>query len=78
MLIKPTHTKIDTMERCRAGGRAAEARTAAEPGLVARGLVAGDRRADAGRTLFLLGLWPHVKKALPPMETWKAPMIGVG
>lgn len=41
-----------------------------------RGLVVEDRRARAGRTLFLPGPWAHAKKPLPPMEAWKAPLIG--
>ncbi|MFD9466813.1 hypothetical protein [Streptomyces sp. NPDC060027] len=49
---------------------------AAAAELVARGLVVEDRRARAGRTLFLPGPWAHAKKPLPPMETWKAPLIG--
>ncbi|MEV5433806.1 hypothetical protein [Streptomyces sp. NPDC052701] len=49
---------------------------AAAAELVARGLVVQDRRARAGRTLFLPGPWAHAKKPLPPMETWKAPLIG--
>lgn len=49
---------------------------AAAAELVARGLVVEDRRARAGRTLFLPGPWAHAKKPLPPMESWKAPLIG--
>ncbi|MFE2296973.1 hypothetical protein ACFXAW_02105 [Streptomyces sp. NPDC059445] len=44
--------------------------------LTARALVVEDRRARSGRTLFLPGPWAHAKKPLPPMETWKAPLIG--
>ncbi|CAL9344803.1 hypothetical protein [Streptomyces sp. enrichment culture] len=44
--------------------------------LVERGLVVEDRRARAGRALFLPGPWAHAKKPLPPMEVWKAPLIG--
>ncbi|MFD7136466.1 hypothetical protein [Streptomyces sp. NPDC059894] len=49
---------------------------AAAAELVTRGLVVRDRRARAGRTLFLPGPWAHAKKPLPPMESWKAPLIG--
>ncbi|CAL9345462.1 hypothetical protein [Streptomyces sp. enrichment culture] len=49
---------------------------AAAAELVKRGLVVVDRRARAGRTLFLPGPWAHGKKPLPPMETWKGPLIG--
>ncbi|MCX5008898.1 hypothetical protein OHB05_40960 [Streptomyces sp. NBC_00638] len=49
---------------------------AAAADLVARGLVVEDRRARAGRTLFLPGPWAHAKKPLPSTETWKAPLIG--
>ncbi|MEU1671117.1 hypothetical protein ABZ752_03665 [Streptomyces roseifaciens] len=51
---------------------------AAAAELLARGLVVEDRRARAGRTLFLPGPWAHAKKPLPPMEFWKAPLIGAG
>ncbi|RPK72640.1 hypothetical protein EES45_32135 [Streptomyces sp. ADI97-07] len=44
--------------------------------LSARGLAVEDRRARAGRTLFLPGPWAHAKKPLPPVESWKAPLIG--
>ncbi|WP_149824528.1 hypothetical protein [Streptomyces tailanensis] len=49
---------------------------AAAAELVASGLVVEDRRARAGRTLFLPGPWARAKKPLPPMESWKAPLIG--
>ncbi|WP_405669000.1 hypothetical protein OG379_40770 (plasmid) [Streptomyces sp. NBC_01166] len=49
---------------------------AASAELSARGLVVEDRRARAGRSLFLPGPWAHAKKPLPPMESWKAPLIG--
>ncbi|MGW2780299.1 hypothetical protein ACWC3X_03460 [Streptomyces populi] len=49
---------------------------AAAAELVERGLVVEDRRARAGRKHFLPGPWAHAKKPLPPMETWKAPLIG--
>jgi hypothetical protein len=49
---------------------------AAAAELLARGLVVEDRRARAGRTLFLPGPWAHGKKPLPPMESWKAPLVG--
>ncbi|MFI8191568.1 hypothetical protein ACIF8T_22570 [Streptomyces sp. NPDC085946] len=48
---------------------------AAAAELVARGLVVEDRRARAGRALFLPGPWAHARKPLPPMETWKAPLL---
>ncbi|MFF3849120.1 hypothetical protein [Streptomyces sp. NPDC002328] len=49
---------------------------AAAAELVSRGLAVEDRRPRAGRTLFLPGPWAHAKKPLPPMESWKAPLIG--
>ncbi|MFE2531565.1 hypothetical protein [Streptomyces sp. NPDC059371] len=49
---------------------------AAAAELTARALVVEDRRPRAGRTLFLPGPWAHAKKPLPPMETWKVPLIG--
>ncbi|MET9591820.1 hypothetical protein ABZY45_12695 [Streptomyces sp. NPDC006516] len=49
---------------------------AAEAELVTRGLVVEDRRARAGRGVFLPGPWAHAKKPLPPMEAWKAPLVG--
>ncbi|MFE1289734.1 hypothetical protein [Streptomyces sp. NPDC058751] len=62
------------VRRWNAWGPARHKAAAAE--LVARALVVEDRRARAGRTLFLPGPWAHAKKPLPPMETWKAPLIG--
>ncbi|MFF2025404.1 hypothetical protein ACFVW2_26825 [Streptomyces sp. NPDC058171] len=50
------------------------AKAAAE--LLAHDLVVEDRRPRAGRRLFLPGPWAHGKKPLPPMESWKAPLIG--
>ncbi|MFD7551874.1 hypothetical protein [Streptomyces sp. NPDC059816] len=50
------------------------AKAAAE--LLAHDLVVEDRRPRAGRRLFLPGPWAHGKKPLPPMEAWKAPLIG--
>ncbi|MFD5555362.1 hypothetical protein ACFWIA_16170 [Streptomyces sp. NPDC127068] len=44
--------------------------------LLAHDLVVEDRRPRAGRRLFLPGPWAHGKKPLPPMESWKAPLIG--
>lgn len=49
---------------------------AASAELLAAGLVVEDRRPRAGRTLFLPGPWAHAKKPLPPMEVWKAPLLG--
>ncbi|MFK0256586.1 hypothetical protein [Streptomyces sp. NPDC090445] len=49
---------------------------AAAAELLAHGLAVEDRRARAGRTLFLPGPWAHAKKPLPPMESWKAPLTG--
>lgn len=49
---------------------------AAAAELVVLGLAVEDRRPRAGRTLFLPGPWAHAKKPLPPMECWKAPLIG--
>lgn len=49
---------------------------AAAEELTERALVVEDRRARAGRSLFLPGPWAHAKKPLPPMECWKAPLIG--
>ncbi|MEW2630135.1 hypothetical protein AB0903_00315 [Streptomyces sp. NPDC048389] len=49
---------------------------AAAAELLSRGLVVEERRARAGRTLFLPGPWAHGKKPLPPMESWKAPLVG--
>ncbi|MFJ5775349.1 hypothetical protein [Streptomyces sp. NPDC093094] len=48
---------------------------AAAARLTESGLVVEDRRARAGRTLFLPGPWARAKKPLPPMETWKAPLL---
>ncbi|MFJ1732685.1 hypothetical protein [Streptomyces sp. NPDC088254] len=49
---------------------------AAAAELASRGLAVEDRRARAGRSLFLPGPWARAKKPLPPMETWKAPVLG--
>ncbi|MFE1443336.1 hypothetical protein [Streptomyces sp. NPDC058739] len=49
---------------------------AAEAALAAAGLVEEDRRARAGRTLFLPGPWATAKKPLLPMESWKASLLG--
>ncbi|MER5716522.1 hypothetical protein [Streptomyces sp. NPDC002132] len=57
------------------GWTPARHRTAAAE-LASRGLAVEDRRARAGRSLFLPGPWARAKKPLPPMETWKAPVLG--
>ncbi|MGK5544809.1 hypothetical protein ACSNOH_08760 [Streptomyces sp. URMC 127] len=44
--------------------------------LAGRGLVVEDKRARAGRSVFLPGPWAHAAKPLPPMECWKAPLLG--
>ncbi|MFF7725413.1 hypothetical protein [Streptomyces sp. NPDC008001] len=44
--------------------------------LLGRGLVVEDKRARAGRGVFLPGPWAHAAKPLPPMECWKAPLLG--
>ncbi|MFF4218266.1 hypothetical protein [Streptomyces nondiastaticus] len=44
--------------------------------LVGRGLVVEDKRARAGRSVFLPGPWAHAAKPLPPMELWKASLLG--
>ncbi|WP_424893219.1 hypothetical protein [Streptomyces sp. XH2] len=44
--------------------------------LIGRGLVVEDKRARAGRSVFLPGPWAHAAKPLPPMECWKAPLLG--
>lgn len=45
--------------------------------LVERGLVIEDKRARAGRQLFLPGEWIHAGKPYQPMEAWKAELLGV-
>ncbi|MGW2425514.1 hypothetical protein ACWC0C_40800 [Streptomyces sp. NPDC001709] len=45
--------------------------------LVERGLVVEDKRARAGRQLFLPGEWIHAGKPYQPMEAWKAELLGV-
>ncbi|SDK43601.1 hypothetical protein [Streptomyces indicus] len=45
--------------------------------LVEAGLVTPDRRARAGRGVFLPGGWARGDKFHPPMETWKARLLGV-
>ncbi|MEU2726074.1 hypothetical protein [Streptomyces smyrnaeus] len=46
-------------------------------GLVEAGLVVADRRPRAGRGVFLPGDWAGGDKFYPPMETWKAGLLGV-
>ncbi|MEU4998486.1 hypothetical protein [Streptomyces sp. NPDC021622] len=45
--------------------------------LVEAGLAVADRRARAGRGVFLPGDWAGGDKFYPPMETWKAGLLGV-
>ncbi|KUL52894.1 hypothetical protein [Streptomyces sp. NRRL S-1521] len=45
--------------------------------LVEAGLVVADRRARAGRGVFLPGDWAGGDRFFPPMETWKAGLLGV-
>ncbi|MEV5436536.1 hypothetical protein AB0K80_10935 [Streptomyces sp. NPDC052682] len=45
--------------------------------LLERGLAVQDRRARAGRRLFLPGEWIDARKPYPPMEAWKAELLGV-
>ncbi|MFI7005929.1 hypothetical protein [Streptomyces sp. NPDC050145] len=45
--------------------------------LVERGLVTEDKRARAGRGLFLPGEWIPAAKPYHPMEAWKARLLGV-
>lgn len=45
--------------------------------LVEVGLAVADRRARAGRGIFLPGDWAGGDKFHPPMETWKAGLLGV-
>lgn len=44
--------------------------------LVDHDLVVEDKRARAGRGIFLPGPWAEAAKPLPPMECWKAPLLG--
>ncbi|MFF1276081.1 hypothetical protein ACFVZC_22200 [Streptomyces marokkonensis] len=46
--------------------------------LAERGLAVEDKRARAGRRLFLPGEWIHAQKPYQPMEAWKADLLGVG
>ncbi|MFF3502384.1 hypothetical protein [Streptomyces sp. NPDC003247] len=45
--------------------------------LVERGLAVEDKRARAGRRLFLPGEWIPAGKPYQPMEAWKADLLGV-
>ncbi|POX56726.1 hypothetical protein C3489_02735 [Streptomyces sp. Ru71] len=45
--------------------------------LAERGLAVEDKRARAGRRLFLPGEWIHAKKPYQPMEAWKAQLLGL-
>ncbi|MEV7404987.1 hypothetical protein AB0N93_31945 [Streptomyces sp. NPDC091267] len=45
--------------------------------LVEVGLAVADRRARAGRGVFLPGDWAGGDKFYPPMEAWKAELLGV-
>ncbi|MFG3551398.1 hypothetical protein [Streptomyces sp. NPDC047725] len=45
--------------------------------LAERGLAVEDKRARAGRGLFLPGEWIHAGKPYQPMEAWKAALLGV-
>ncbi|MFI5567746.1 hypothetical protein ACIA6T_10385 [Streptomyces sp. NPDC051740] len=45
--------------------------------LAEHGLAVEDRRARAGRGLFLPGEWIHARKPYQPMEAWKAELLGV-
>ncbi|WP_371525005.1 hypothetical protein OG302_01815 [Streptomyces sp. NBC_01283] len=50
---------------------------AVEAVLVEAGLVVADHRPRAGRGMFLPGDWVGGDKFYPPMETWKAGLLGV-
>ncbi|MET7302489.1 hypothetical protein [Embleya sp. NPDC005575] len=45
--------------------------------LVAAGVVVADKRARAGRGIFLPGDWAKARKPLWPIEVWKANLLGV-
>ncbi|MFC5748054.1 hypothetical protein [Actinomadura rugatobispora] len=45
--------------------------------LLERGLVVEERRMRAGRSVFLPGGWVTAKKPVPPMERWKAELLGL-
>lgn len=45
--------------------------------LLERGLVVRDKRARAGRQIFLPGEWIHAGKPYQPMEAWKAELLGM-
>ncbi|MER6621533.1 hypothetical protein [Streptomyces sp. NPDC000931] len=58
------------------GWKAPRHREAADV-LVEHGLAVEDRRARAGRRLFLPGEWIHADKPYQPMEAWKAELLGL-
>ncbi|MGW7271941.1 hypothetical protein ACWGH5_15590 [Streptomyces sp. NPDC054864] len=68
----PTDRRIRRFNRWTAAHHKAVAAT-----LVEAGLVVADRRARAGRGMFLPGDWASGDKFYPPMETWKAALLGV-
>ncbi|MFI0818186.1 hypothetical protein ACH4TX_16375 [Streptomyces sp. NPDC021098] len=73
VLPRPTDRGVRTWN----GWTAARHREAAAA-LVARGLAVEDKRARAGRQLFLPGDWaPAPKKFYQPIEVWKADLLGL-
>lgn len=58
------------------GWNAARHRQAAAA-LVTAGVVVADKRARAGRGVFLPGDWAEARKPLWPIEVWKADLLGV-
>ncbi|MGW6269194.1 hypothetical protein [Streptomyces sp. NPDC055060] len=68
----PTDRRIRRFNRWTAAHHKAVAAT-----LVEAGVVVADRRARAGRGMFLPGDWASGDKFYPPMETWKAELLGV-
>ncbi|MGW1996298.1 hypothetical protein [Embleya sp. NPDC001921] len=58
------------------GWNAARHRQAAAA-LVTAGVVVADKRARAGRGVFLPGGWAKARKPLWPIEVWKAKLLGV-
>ncbi|MER7486911.1 hypothetical protein ABTY20_13630 [Streptomyces sp. NPDC126497] len=71
-LYVPTDRNVRTWN----GWKPARHRKAAAV-LVEHGLAVEDRRARAGRGLFLPGEWIHAGKPYQPMEAWKAALLGV-